>query len=109
MATTYVDLTAAKRHLRILDSDHDLDVTAKMEQAESIILDYLISGRTRYDDPTLPEPATMGGLIIQSAILEILTGLYEHRGDDFGINDPDSELWNALRRKLARLRDPAVA
>ena len=109
MATTYVDLTAAKRQLRITDSAHDADVTAKMEQAEAIIVDYVASGRTRMDDPTLPLPATMGGLIIQSAILEVLTGLYEHRGDDFGINDPDSELWEALRRKLYRLRDPAVA
>ena len=109
MATIYVDLTVAKRHLRIKDSDHDSDVTAKMEQAESIISDYLLSGRTRLPDPTLPIPGSIGGLIIQSAILEILTGLYEHRGDDFGVNDPDSELWNALRRKLARLRDPAVA
>jgi Phage gp6-like head-tail connector protein len=106
---TYATLQAAKDHLRITDTAHDADVTAKLEQAESIILDYLISGRTRYIDPSLPIPASMGGLIIQSAILELLTGLYEHRGDDFGVDDPDSELWNAVRRKLARLRDPALA
>ena len=106
---TYVTLPAAKDHLRITDTAHDADVTAKLEQAESIILDYLISGRTRYEDPSLPIPTSIGGLIIQSSILELLTGLYEHRGDDYGVDDPDSELWNAIRRKLMRLRDPALA
>lgn len=106
---TYVTLPAAKDHLRITDSAHDADVTAKLEAAEAIILDYLIAGRTRLPDPTLPIAASMGGLIIQSAILELLTGLYEHRGDDFGVDMPDDELWCAVRRKLMRLRDPALA
>lgn len=107
--SAYVALPAAKAHLRISDDDHDGDIQSKLNQAESIILELVASGRTRRVEPAPPAPGTSGGLILQSAILELLAGLYEHRGDDFGVNQPDEELWNAIRRKVARLRDPALA
>lgn len=44
---------------------------------------------------------------IQSAVLLMLTHLYEHRGDDdMAI---DANLWEAIRRLLERDRDPALA
>jgi Phage gp6-like head-tail connector protein len=105
----YATLAIAKAHLRVTDTAHDTDIQLKLDQAEAIITNYIVAGRTRRDDTSVPAEGTAEGSIIQSAILELVTGLYEHRGDDFGINQPDEELWNAIRRKLARLRDPALA
>jgi hypothetical protein len=98
-------LADAKTHLRITDNDHDSDVTQKLQQASAIVVDFVLSGRTRWTDPGTPADDP----IVQSAILDVLTGLYEHRGDDYGVDAPDEELWNAITRRLARLRDPAIA
>ena len=105
----YVSLAEAKAHLRITDNDHDPEVQATADRAVAVILDYVAKGRTRFPDPTVPAPLTPDGLIVQSAALDFLGSLYEHRGDDYGINTPDAEVWQAIRRKLARLRNPAFA
>lgn len=54
---------------------------------------------TPWTDATVP-------FQVQSAILLVLTHLYERRGDDMA---PDSALWEAVGRLLVRSRDPAVA
>jgi hypothetical protein len=43
---------------------------------------------------------------VESAILLMLTHLYENRGNDMKADD---SLWNAIRRLLERSRDPAFA
>jgi len=101
-------LAQAKEHLRITDSDHDTEVQSKTDSAAAIISDYVSSGRTRWDTP-LPATDSDGWIIMQTAALELLASMYEHRGDDYGVNAPDEEVWNAIRRKLSRLRDPAFA
>jgi len=106
-----ISLATAKMHLRITDNDHDADVQLKADQASAIVFDYIVAGRTRWPEPdNVPTwtPETVD-LSAQAAMLDVLTCLYEHRGDDYGINAPDSELWQAISRKLARLRDPAIA
>lgn len=105
-----VSLDTAKLHLRITDADHDADVTLKSNQATGIVLDYLKSGRTRWDnDPIETWDETTIDPIAQAAILDVLSLLYEHRGDDLGVDNPDEMLWDAIRRRLARMRDPALA
>lgn len=108
MANTLVTVALAKSHLRITDNDHDTEVETKADHAAAVITDYVAKGRTRYPEP-FPDPASAEWLIAQSAALDLLACLYEHRGDDLGINAPDAEVWNAIRRKLSRMRDPALA
>lgn len=43
---------------------------------------------------------------VQSAVLLMLSHLYEHRGDDL---KTDEDLWLAIERLLMRSRDPALA
>ena len=52
-----------------------------------------------WTDVTVPTP-------VKAAILLVLTHLWDHRGEDMAA---DENLWNAVGRLLARMRDPAVA
>lgn len=45
--------------------------------------------------------------VIQSAVLLVLTHLYENRGDN--LQQVDEALWEAIGRLLMRRRDPALA
>lgn len=45
-------------------------------------------------------------LLVQAAILVMLTHLVEHRGDDMAA---DEQVWKAVERLLMRSRDPAYA
>ena len=93
-----ITLEEAKTHLHITTTDHDADITAKLQQAQDVILDYLKHGADpAWSQTTLPQPVRAGMLLM-------LTHLYEHRGDDM---EPDDALWNAIGRLLARFRDPA--
>lgn len=56
-------------------------------------------GRSDWTASTVPGP-------IQSAVLLLLTHLYEHRGDDPAT---DEALWSAVERLVIRFRDPAFA
>jgi hypothetical protein len=107
---TLITLDVAKAQLRITDAVHDADIQRKADQASAIVVDYLKSGRTRWTNDPIDAwtPATVDP-VVQSAILDVLSNLYEHRGDDWGVNQPDEELWNGIRRRLARMRDPALA
>ena len=104
-----IDLATAKLHLRITDSDHDSDVQLKADQASAVVLDYVVKGRSRWDDPLIGLTAGDLDPNVQAAMLDVLSALYEHRGDDYGVDNPDGALWEAITRRLARLRDPALA
>lgn len=56
-------------------------------------------GSPAWTDSTAPQP-------VQSAILLMLTHLYENRGDNMQL---DESLWKAVDRLLVRSRDPALA
>jgi len=99
-----VKLATAKQHLRILDNDHDADVTDKMTAASGAIRDYL---KDRNDplwtDTTAPP-------WVSASVLLMLAHLYEHRGDEFGgTQDNDDRVWAAIANLCRRSRDPALA
>lgn len=105
-----VTLAQAKRHLQIwtpiaspLD-DVDEDISLKLAQAESIILDYLKSD-DGWDETTVPP-------LVQAAVLLQLAELFRFRGDDGGTAMPefaDGQLSPAITNILRRYRDPALA
>lgn len=96
----YVTLDQAKTHLREPDAAANGDVYLKATQASGIIADYLDSqADPAWTADTAPGP-------VQTATLLMLTHLYQNRGDDMTADDM---LWSAIRRLLARLRDPTVA
>jgi len=104
-----ITLAVAKGHLRITDTDHDVDVQLKLDQSEAAILDYLKPARTgevRTDWPwttaTLPPP-------VQAAILVLLRYLYDaERGDEPSATDPDT-VWRVIGGLVIRYRDQAIA
>lgn len=98
-----VDFYTAKDHLRVTDSAHDDEIASKLAIASAIIVDYL-KGRA---DPTWDEDTTP--LPVQAAILNMLSHLYEHRGDDFAPDDHSTAVWRAVELLLERFRDPALA
>ena len=106
VAGPLVSLVEAKQQLRIQDSDHDADVTAKMDAAQEAILAYLTTaGDETWDGTTVPKA-------VKQAILILLTHLYEHRGDDMSPTatgtTPDADVWAAIGRLLALYRDPTL-
>lgn len=105
MATALVTLEQAKAHLYIVDATHDDDVMRKVEQATGIILDYLESDAETIADWADGTEEVPGAIL--SAILLMLTHLYENRGNDM---KPDAEVWKAVERLLlGRHRDPVIA
>lgn len=107
-----VTLAQAKRHLQIwtpitspLD-DVDEDITLKLAQAESIIIDYLKSN-DGWDETTVPP-------LVQAAVLLQLAELFRFRGDDpaSAATAPtyaDGQLSPAITNILRRYRDPAMS
>ena len=96
-----VTLSEAKEHLRIRDTLHDADVTAKTATAQAAILASVgEAADATWTDLTVPLP-------VKHAILLLTTHYYEHRGD--AMPDVDVALWEAIARLLARYRDPTVA
>jgi hypothetical protein len=98
-----VTLATAKTHLRITDSDHDVDVQMKADQATDAIVDYLgPKADPAWDETTVPGR-------VQAAILLLTAQLYEHRGEDLAPDAVDEAVWDAIRRLLMRIRDPVIA
>jgi len=100
MAATLVLLPQAKAHLRITTSDDDVDIQAKLDQAEDIILRYL---KAQADAAWTPATVPLN---VSAAILLLLASLYELRGDDQTLSE---HTWTAIERLLVGLRDPALA
>ncbi len=105
-----VTLAQAKRQLQIwtdisspLD-EVDLDITDKLAEAESIIIDYLKDRADEsWDEDTVPG-------FVRSAVLQQLTELYRFRGDDTeGPKYEDGQLSPTVTNLLRRRRDPALA
>jgi hypothetical protein len=101
----FLTLEQAKDHLRVTDDASNADIELKVDQAEGIILQRCNSTAWwRAITPTWT--ADTVPLAIQSAILLVLTHLYEHRGDDMG---PDEALWLAVDRLISPNSDPVLA
>lgn len=103
-----ITLQQAKDHLQIwteitspLDPV-DRDITTKMEEAESIIIDYLKSDYG-WDVDTVPP-------FVRAAVLQKLAELFRFRGDDErGPEHEDGQLSPTITNLLRRYRDPALA
>ena len=102
MAAVLVTLATAKIHLHREDtSAEDTAIQLKLDQSEAIILEYLDTAA----DPLWVGPSTAPGAVT-AAILLMLEHLYANRGIDMAA---DTELWEAVKRLLARWHVPAVA
>lgn len=105
-----VTLTTAKRHLRIVDTAHDDDVTQKLTAASATIRDYLKAGNDPAWTPGDDVVASTVPPWVEAAVLLLLAHLYEHRGDEFGqAQDNDDRVWAAIGNLCRRARDPALA
>jgi len=95
-----VDLSHAKRHLEITVDAEDTLIVAKVLEASDIVTDYLAElADDTWTSDTVPAR-------VRSAVLLMLTHLWEHRGDDM---EPDEKVWQAIGRVLARTRAPVIA
>jgi hypothetical protein len=112
----------AEAHLRITapSAYEEIDLLAKIAQAEDLVLDYVNQRRSDADlwlaeveawDVTdtaaLPPPQ------VQAAVLVQLGELYRFRGDDLEADQPVRDLGSVLHPLAAaylyRHRDPAIA
>jgi hypothetical protein len=85
-----IDIEMAKIHLRVDITDDDERIQFKIEQASSIVLDYL-----KLQEAPSPVPP-----FVQAATLLVLEALFD------GASDPLSD---TVTRLLHRYRDPALA
>jgi hypothetical protein len=115
MAYSLITLEQAKLQLRITHgtTEFDDDIVLKMDQATAIVMDYL--KRPTDQAWEAGSPGSPGGgspgddlslTIVQAAILEVLTNLFMHRGDDAANDGP---ITPRIESMLRRLRDPALA
>jgi hypothetical protein len=99
-----VDLSEAKRHLRVTDSNSDQDIDAKLLQASWIALDYL--GYDEIPDDWLSEesPSTLGvPYVVRAGTLLILSELNHNReASVVAILTP------AIKSLLRRYRAPVI-
>lgn len=84
-----VDLETAKGHLRMDEDDADEVIASKIEQASSIVLDYL---KVEAEPDPVPK-------FVEAATLLVLEALFDG-------GDPLSDV---VVRLLHRYRDPALA
>lgn len=103
-----LDLAAVKRHLQLpatdTDPDGDVDLTAKLAQAEAIILDYLAV-------EVRPDTGAPGAIVDACVLLQV-GELWRFRGDDpDGDSAPTTSgnLHPTITNLLRRLRQPAIA
>jgi hypothetical protein len=106
-AATLITLDMAKQQLKVTDALRDVEITQKMAQAEDVILRYLKPQRTDEDRPDYPWTIATVPPAVQDAILLYLTHLDRNRGD--AIDDQDEQVWLAIERRTAQLRDKALA
>jgi Phage gp6-like head-tail connector protein len=102
IATPLVSLDTAKAHLRITDSDHDVDVEQKRKAAQDRVVAYVSAAADpSWDELTVPTP-------IAQAILLLLTDFYENRGEAV-VGAGTEHTWSAIERLLSMYRDPTLA
>jgi len=99
-----VTLDEAKSHLRVMHSDEDATITLYMNAATEIVIDYIKKPDHEWTDAEAP-------FLIKAAILLVLAGLYENRGDDEkpDYSQADGYLAKPVTAILHRYRDPAYA
>ena len=103
-----ITLDQAKTQLRVpIDSyEYDDDLTLKIEHATALVVDYL----DRHEDDWVPgspqaSPADQEFPLVQAAVLEVLTNLWRHRGDE---GAQDGPLTTRVVNMLRGLRVPAL-
>ncbi len=77
-----VSLESAKQHLKIGHDYEDADIDAKLEQAQTLVLDYLEVAVDAWDVTTVPQDVVAG-------IVRMFTRLYTFRGDDPDVGTMD--------------------
>lgn len=108
-AAILVTLAQAKLQLGIpttdtADTDRDALIQLKLDDAEGLILERVnATAWWRAITPTWDDTNVPAG--VRSAILVLLTHLYEHRGDDMAV---DEAAWSAIDRLIALNRDPVL-
>ncbi len=123
--TMLVTLAQAKRHLYIDESDttRDEDIMDKIEEASAAVISYLKDSAAGFLDssgllavdtngvPVLDSPSVHIPFQIRAATLQMLTALFENRGDDGGAasNFNGNYLPPSAVALLYPLRDPALA
>lgn len=97
-----VSLPAAKDHLHITDTDHDADISAKLEAAQDAIVAKLgPAADATWTETTVPRP-------VRHSILILLDAFYERRGGD-ETNDALRKALETIDLLLALYRDPSLA
>jgi hypothetical protein len=123
--TMLVTLEQAKRHLYIdiADTDRDADIMDKVEEASAAVISYLKDSAQGFLDssgllgvdssgqPLLDSPGVVIPFQVRAATLQLLTALFENRGDDGGAMSKFEQgyLPPAVTALLYPLRDPALA
>jgi len=123
--TTLVTLAQAKRHLYIdeADASRDDDVMDKIEEASAAVISYLKTNAAGFLDssglivtdssgaPVTDSPAVHIPYQVRAATLQLLTALFENRGDDGGALSKFEQgyLPPVVTALLYPLRDPALA
>jgi hypothetical protein len=104
VAGLLVSLEDAKVHLHLAetDTDHDADVTAKLDEAQELILARLgPAGDATWTDVTAPRG-------VLAAIKLVLDCLYERRGGEEASEQIRKNL-DAVDQLLGLYRDPVIA
>jgi hypothetical protein len=97
-----VTLTEAKAHLKITGTADDADVTAKLAEAQELIVAKLgAAADATWTDSTAP-------LMIRNAIKILLDAFYERRGGDEAADQLRKAL-DTIDLLLALYRDPTLA
>lgn len=107
--TDFITLDQAKAHLRVDSNVEDDDIQHKLDEAQSIVLDYVKNplGIWYDTDGVTPLPTP---LPIISAIKLVLGNLYLYReGGDERYTVHVEPISGAVVNILMRLRDPALA
>jgi len=107
MAATLVTLDMAKQQLRVTDTLQDAVIAWKLAQAEDVVLRYLKPDRTDEVRPDYPWTIDTVPPAVQDAILLYLSHLDRNRGD--AVDGQDEQVWLAIERRTAQLRDKALA
>jgi len=113
--TMLITLDQAKAHLRIDSDDGDEELEEKIEEASAAVISYLKSAAEDFLD-TSGEPRQSGGKPVvpwqvRAATLQLLTALYENRGEDGGAMSKFEQgyLPPSVTALLYPLRDPSLA
>lgn len=93
-----IDLMLAKSWLRVDHDDEDFTIQTMIDQASSIVIDYLKKPVDEWDRHTLPRH-------VQAAILHVLKRVYDDRAGELEGGPLPQHVKDILRRE----RDPALA